>query len=435
LYQTFETMLRPFRPSNQSSSLPEPGVETSSLLRRLREDPVEAVNRLAGDIGARAATSLGEAQAAAYLDGRMRRAGLRVSADAFRAAAGPGWDGVILALLAIVSVALYYWLPLASVALALANLAIAVVGLARPGVPLLGRRRASQNVVATRALTTTPRQRVVLLAPLDSPPASGRLTRVLSTGLRPAIGRGLACALIGLLAAAALPALPLGVRRALWLAQALPAAYLLLLAGLDLWAMRARATQGAVNHAGALAVLLASADDLNALQQTELWAVGLGASSSGAGMADLLRRYPFDRDTTLFIGIESIGAGRLSYVTREGMLPQHAADSELLRLVAATDTADPLIDAEPRAYRAEPTLAHPLHRSSRRALTIAGLDADGYPALRGNPSDTPEQIEPQLLGRAIRLVVGLVKQIDFVNEERGEGSGADHSAIPEPPPR
>jgi hypothetical protein len=404
-------MLRPFRPSNQSA-LPEAGVEPGSLLRRLREDPVEAVNRLAGDIGARAATSLGEAQAAAYLDGRMRRAGLRVSADAFRAPAGPGWDGVVLALLAIAGVGIYYWLPLPALALALVNLAIAAVGLARPGAPLLGRRRASQNVVATRALTTTPHQRVVLLAPLDSPPVSARLARMLGTGMRPAIGRGVACVLIALLAAAALPDLPLGVRRAVWLAQALPAAYLALLASLDLWAARARTTLGAINHAGALAVLLTSADDLNALQHTELWAVGLGATSSSAGMADLLRRYPFDRDTTLFIGIESIGSGRLSYVTREGQLPQYTADAELLRLVAATDAADPLIDAEPRAYRAEPTLARPLHRTGRRALTIAGLDAEGYPALRGSASDTPEQSEPQLLDRAIRLVVGLVKQID-----------------------
>ena len=60
-----------------------------SLLRRLREDPTDAVNRIAVEIGARRPTSLGEAQAAAYLDGRMRRAGLRVSADAFRAAYAP----------------------------------------------------------------------------------------------------------------------------------------------------------------------------------------------------------------------------------------------------------------------------------------------------------------------------------------------------------
>src|SRR5829696_1431829 len=106
-----------------------------SLLRRLREDPADAVNRIAVEIGGRQPTSLGEAQAAAYLDGRMRRAGLRVSADAFRAATGAGWEGTLLALLASISCMLYYWLPLPSLALAVWNMAIAMVALLRPGAP------------------------------------------------------------------------------------------------------------------------------------------------------------------------------------------------------------------------------------------------------------------------------------------------------------
>src|SRR5262245_51016864 len=100
-----------------------------SLLRRLREDPTDAVNRIVGEIGARRPTSLGEARAAAYLDGRMRRVGLRVSADAFRASAGRGWEGTLLAVLASIGCVLYYWLPLPSLALAIWNLAIATVAL------------------------------------------------------------------------------------------------------------------------------------------------------------------------------------------------------------------------------------------------------------------------------------------------------------------
>jgi len=144
--------------------------------------------------------------------------------------------------------------------------------------------------------------------------------------------------------------------------------------------------------------------------------VALGATSSGAGLSDLLRRYPFDREKTLFVGIESIGGGRLSYVTREGLLPQRPADAQLLRLVAGADAADPLIDAEPRPYISEPTLARALPRD-RRALTIVGLDAEGHPIRRGSMLDTPDQIDPQLLDRAIRLIVGLVKQIDSASSE------------------
>jgi hypothetical protein len=396
------------------------GEQPRSLLRRLHEDPLDAVNRIAGEIGARRATSLGEARAAAYLDGRMRRAGLRVSADAFRAATGPGWEGLLLALLATTGTVLYYWMPLPSLALALWDLAITAVAVLRPDAPLLARKRPSQNVIATRAIDDTPRWRVVLLAPIDSPPASRHLARTLTTGAHPRLGRVVACGLIGLFALLALWG-PLELRRLLWYGQFAPAAYLLLIAALELWAMFAPTTPGAVNHAGALAALLESADTLSALSRTELWAVGLGATSGGAGLADLMRRYPFDREMTLFVGLESLGAGRVSYVTRAGLAPERPADPLLLRLVTEADASDPLIDAEPRPYRGEQALVHPLQRTGRRALTIIGLEADGRPARRGSMADTPDHIDPQALDRAVRLIVGLVKKIDATSNEGVNG--------------
>jgi hypothetical protein len=403
-------MHMPYRPANQSSP-PASSPQPSSLLRRLREAPQDAINRIAGDIGPRRATSLGEAQAAAYLDGRLRRAGLRVSADAFRAPAGMAWDGVVLALLAAVSVILYYWAPLPSFALSLGNFAIAVVALRRSSNPFLARKQSSQNVIATRALEAPPRWRVVLLAPLDTPPATPQIARRLSAGMRPLFGRVIACGVIVVLALLAFFG-PLEVRRLFWYAQFAAVAYLLTLAALAAWQLRAPATAGAANHAGALAALLESADTLNTLTQTELWAVALGATDSGAGLADLLRRYPFDPQMTLFIGLESIGSGLLSYVTREGRLPQRPADALLLRLVAETDAADPLINIEPRPYYSEPTLQYGLHHGHYRSLTIIGLDADGSPAQRGSPIDTPDQIDAEMVDRAVRLIVGVVKSID-----------------------
>lgn len=386
-------------------------MQPGSLLRRLREDPQDAIGRIAGELGPRKATSLGEAQAAAYLDGRMRRAGMRVSVDAFRAPVGLPWDGLLIALAALIGVALYRWLPLPSLFLALWNVGLASVMLWRPATPLLRRRRPSQNVIATRALNSPPRWRVVLLAALDAPPASGRLARGLAVGPRPLIGRLAACALIAGLALGALAG-PLELRRLLWLLQFLPTCYLLLLSALELRLASAPATPGAVNHAAGLAALLHSADLLGTLEQTELWAVALGASDSGAGLDDLLRRYPFDLSQTMFIGIESLGGGRLSYVTRAGALWRRPADAELLRLVAEADASDPLINAEPRPYTSEPALARPLGRERLRALTVIGLDADGRPALRGSPSDTPDQVDPAMLDRGFRLLVELVKRID-----------------------
>src|SRR6185436_3995548 len=111
-----------------------------------------------------------------------------------------GADGLLLALPAVVSVVLYYRLPLPSLFLALWGLAIAVVMLRRPSATLLARRRPSQNVIATRATGAAPRRRVVLLAPLDSPPAMEKVVRLLADDVRAPVGRIAAFGLLVLFA-------------------------------------------------------------------------------------------------------------------------------------------------------------------------------------------------------------------------------------------
>ncbi len=384
--------------------------------RRLREHPLDAVNMIVGEIGPRRATSLPEARAAAYLDGRMRLAGLRVSADPFRAPVSIGAEGLLLALLALPGVALYYWLPLPSLFLFAWSLVIAVVAFGRP-LPLLARRRPSQNVIATRATTEAPRWRVVLLAPLDSPLAAGRLAQRFSSDRRPVIGRVVACGLLVLFALIGALNISLELSRAGWYGQVLPAAYLLLLAILDVQSLRAAATPGAVNHAGALSALLASAAELNGLTKTEIWAVGLGATNSDTGLADLLRRYPFNYEMTLFVGIEGIGAGRLCYVTSEGTLRERAADPLLLQCAAAADAEDPIIDAEPRHYAGDRTIARTLLRNGRRAMTITCLNADGQVPYRGSMEDTLAVVDGHTIERVVRLVAGIVRRLDATSEQ------------------
>jgi hypothetical protein len=84
----------------------------------------------------------------------------------------------------------------------------------------------------------------------------------------------------------------------------------------------------------------------------------------------------------------------------------------LLQLAAAIDAADPLINAEPRAYRREHTSAARLLYQGQRAMTIACFEADGETPFRGSMADTPAVIDAQMLERAMRLVAGLVRQID-----------------------
>lgn len=384
-----------------------PPEDARPLSKRLREDPLDAVYQVAETIGPRPATSLAEAQAAAYLDGRLRRAGLRVSADPFPAPACAGWEGPLAGLLLGVAVPLYYWAPLLALALALAGLGLALWQVLHPERPLLARRRESQNVIGTRAPPRRSRWRVVLLAPLDSAPRGPQAARWLLEGRRLALVRLAACALAVLAALVGL----WDVQRLWWYVQMPPAALLLALSGLSLWLLLAPATPGAVSHAGALGVLLSSAELIGPTERVELWAVGLGASASGLGLADLLRRYPFERETTLFVALEGIGAGELAYLTREGSLREASADGDMLRYAAAADAADPRIDAAPRPYRGG-TAAGRLQRQGRRALAITCLGPDGLVPLRFSPADTPAAVDGALLERAVRLVVNLVRQIE-----------------------
>lgn len=369
-----------------------------------RDEAYDAVYHLT-TIGPRLATSLAEAQAAAYIDGRLRRAGMRVIVDTFQAPVGPGLTYLLLSGLAGLAALLTGWMPLPSLLLALWGLALSIGdGMIAP-LPIIGARRDSQNVIGTRASEKLPRWRVVLLAPLDSAPAGGGGAGLSGSRRTAVIGRSIAFALLALLALAALLDRS---RLAWWYLQIFPTTYLLL-SGLPLQAAaRVRALQ-ARGRSGALAVLLSAAERLSHLRQVELWTVAVGATATGSGgIEDFLARYPFPRPETLWVGIESIDQGQLSFASREGTLRGTRPDSLLTRLVTDADAADELIDLEPRPYTDAPSICAPLLARGYRAITLVT-----HSGLGTSPARPPaEVIDSQMLERATRLVTALVNRLD-----------------------
>lgn len=391
------------------------GTEMPSLYGRLRELPVETASLIAEDIGPRPPLSLGEAKAAALLDARLRRVGMRLSAESYRAPRLPGYDSVAIAILAAIGIISFYWLPLPAIAIFAACLAIALLALAFDDTPLLTRRAPSQNVIATRAAADELRWRLVLLAPLSSPPAIGRFAVTLGRGLFHRILRmAAAAALLGCGIAAMLP-LPFDTRLILWYAQIAIAAPLLLLSVAALIAQHAPATPGAVSYAGAIATLVSSAAQLTDLKHTELWVVGIGAFNGRAGMNDLLRRYPFDRRQTLFVGLDGIGAGELCYGAVKGSLRRKAADPLLVRLAAGVVESG-LAHARARAVKGV-TLAGMLYARGLRAISLAGLDAHSYVPRQYERDDTFDALQTTQLDVAVQFVVALARALD--NEPAG----------------
>jgi hypothetical protein len=383
------------------------------LSRSRRNDTLDVVRHLVTVIGPRQATSLAEAQAAAYVDGRLRRAGMRVNADTFRAATHAGLTYPLLALLGLSAALLTRWLPLPSLLLALWGFLLTLGDALVAPLPSLALQRDSQNIVGTRASEKAPNCRVVLLAPLDSYPDRTGLYHFLGQHRVAFVSRMVVFGLLTLLVLLQAVA----PNEIWWYGQILPAVYLLLL----LLPRRVR-LETSPGGAGALAVLLSVAEQLQTLQTVELWTVALGATATGSsGVRDLLARYPFPVAQTLFLNLEHIDSGQLTYASREGVVRQHAADAQLVRLAALIDTQDTLINAEPRPYRTTPSLATLFFARGYRVLSILSHTEENVSISDDRPL---ANLDAHMLERATRLVVGIVHQLD---QEQRDGAVARHS--------
>lgn len=368
-----------------------------------RSEVETVVSHLVTQIGRRPATSRQEATAAAYINGRLRSAGLRVNTDRITSASRRGAILSLLALLGTIAALLSAWMPLISLFGALGVLGLLLFDALIVPLPVIAPRHESQNIIGTRAvqgsgglLPHAPRWRVVLLAPLDSPFAEPGLRGLAGSSRGAVVARILALGLIAGLALWLWLAIDSGNW---WYVQLAPASYLLLTAFIGLVAPAHTLNDGG---AGALAVLFETAQQLQSLNSVELWVVALGASSTdNSGLLSLIARYPFPREQTLLIVLASIDSGQLVYVTREGALRARPADQLLLRLAAEADAADPAIDAEPRPLLREGTLAAPLHTAGYRTITLL---------THSEPS--ADTLAPQAVERTARLVTGIIQLLE-----------------------
>jgi hypothetical protein len=311
------------------STLPLNTYEFAFPVLKKRENPFEVVKKISDEIGPRPVTSIAEAQVAAFMGGRLRRAGMQVWSDPFYTHMRSGTGAFSVAVLAAAVVIMWGNQSEYALASAIVAFLIAIITTSTRLMRIGQRQHESQNVVATQASLSPPTRRVVLLAPLDShqpsDPLSNREARVGATAAL------LTFACIEFFAPLPLPEL---LRLII---MATPAVYLVVAASAELWVRSQPYSPGAVSYASALATMLTVIEDVGRLPKTEIWAVGLGGGSTGAGLRELLKRYPFDRRATFFIGLEGIGRGSLSYIINDHShvwRPRRAAHRHLPRVGA-----------------------------------------------------------------------------------------------------
>ena len=358
-----------------AASAPEP----PGAPRRFRDDPLEVLEHLIDHVGDRPPASVAEARAAAYFKGRLRRAGMQVAIDTFAIVAPPGYDGLLLAVCAMLSAILGYWWPEVALGTAAMTLLVGIVAMMRRD-PLLAPRRTSQNVIATRASTEAARMTVVVLVALDNAPPATAWRAWWFDERRVRTWR---VVLAGLLTACTLASV-LDPRQPWWYAQCALALLLAALAGVGYG--RGRLRHDGRIQAGEFAAALLAAGSTIAHTRVELWIAGIGARSVGHGIDDMLERYPFDPDTTLFVVLDGIANGmpQATVAPRRTPEPWDAVLGEVL--VASGFGIGPI------AGRHHPVALRLRRQARQRLVTIgstegpAGARASGDVAARAGLS-------------------------------------------------
>lgn len=365
--------------------------------------PIDLLAQLA-DTGTRVATSVNEARAAALAGSWLRRVGLRVSTDTFQAPTSPGLTYMLLAILGLLTVVLAWWQPFYALLPALAGLLLAVSDGLIARLPALTTYRDTQNIVAVRASATAdqppltpPRWRVVLLAPLDTPPSQHWLRRYM--GQQPIAQTARIAAFLLLVLLVLLQTLL--ASELLVLVQLLPVGWLWLsVATLPPQPVTARHNA----QSGALAAMLATAERIDDLQHVELWAVALGATTTTThAIEDLLTRYPFEPDSTLFVHIAGIQQPPLAVAQHEGLRGQYPADPLLHDYLHATARQHGVTLHDVTWRHAHTSSSYLLAHGYRVATVLSHIE----------PSITTA-ITNDTLEATITLLAGVVQRLDQV---------------------
>ncbi|MFN5932819.1 MAG: hypothetical protein ACK46D_00825, partial [Roseiflexaceae bacterium] len=147
------------------STMPLNTVEFALPVHRQRENPMEAVSKIADEYGARPVTSFAEAQTAAYVGSRLRRAGMQVWTDPFKTSPPTGSGSFLVALVAISVLVLWGINPAYAFASAAVAFVLALLSTSSRIRHIGIHDRESQNVIGIQPALKPPTRRVVLLVP------------------------------------------------------------------------------------------------------------------------------------------------------------------------------------------------------------------------------------------------------------------------------
>ena len=174
----------------------------------------------------------------------------------------------------------------------------------------------------------------------------------------------------------------------------------------DGWKGGATSTEGATPEEMASAVASMGDDELLG---HDIWFVATGASDrDGAGMKAFLASHRDKLRGVFFINLESVGAGQISVITTEGEQRVLKGDRRIMNLVNRVCSTFHVSCGQLEMPFAA-TDAYAALESSRRALTIAGVDGPGLACAR-TENDQPANVEPSNIAMVSEVVTEVIRR-------------------------
>ena len=150
------------------------------------------------------------------------------------------------------------------------------------------------------------------------------------------------------------------------------------------------------------------------LTNVDLWLVFPGAEEGlMLGMREWMREHASEIDPrrTFFLNIDSVGAGRVRFVSGEGFVVIYQHDARLVELgrsiAASSESADP----DPYVWRVGTDGTIPTMRGFS-GITICCTDEYGRVPHYHRQSDTADHVEPEAVAAAVDFAQALVEGID-----------------------
>lgn len=143
---------------------------------------------------------------------------------------------------------------------------------------------------------------------------------------------------------------------------------------------------------------------------TEVWLVALGSElSANAGMKALIAEHEQELRGALFINLDGLGAGELTYVDTEGVFKKSKASSRMKRFVRkASQAMGVSVPTEKMTWGESPISC--AARRGFQGMSLVGME-NGKPALFAESDDVLENVDEELLEHNAAFVMEMLRNI------------------------